>query len=100
MFPELRPYLEAVFDAAERTGTALEINCHLDRLDVSSDVMFLAREREVVFVVSTDSHDTRELANTRWGVANARRGWVERDRVANTWPADRFLEWAASKRRG
>jgi len=90
--------LEAVFDAAERTGTALEINCHLDRLDVSSDMLFSARERRVLFVISTDAHHTSELANTRWGAANGRRGWVERDRVVNTWPADRFRAWVEAKR--
>jgi DNA polymerase (family 10) len=90
----------AVFDAAERTGTAIEINCHLDRLDASSEVLYLAREREVLFCISTDAHHTTELGNTRWGVANARRGWVERDRVVNTWPRDRFLSWVEAKRKG
>jgi hypothetical protein len=31
-------------------------------------------------------------------VLNAQRGWVDKGRVVNTWPADRFLEWAASQR--
>jgi DNA polymerase (family 10) len=92
--------LEAVFDAAERTGTALEVNCHLDRLDLSADALYLAREREVLFSIDTDAHDAAELDNLRWGVRTARRGWVERDRVVNTWPVGRFLEWVGAKRSG
>jgi DNA polymerase (family 10) len=85
--------LEAVLAAAEETGTALEINCHLDRLDVSGEVLRALRGGEVLLLIDTDAHDARELGNTTWGVRHARRGWVEPGRVANTWPRARFLEW-------
>lgn len=91
--------LDAVFSAAERTGAAIEINCNLDRLDASADVLYAARDRDVLFLVSTDAHHSDSLAATRWGVRNARRGWVDPARVVNTWPADRFLDWVAEKRR-
>ncbi|HSF86036.1 MAG TPA: DNA polymerase/3'-5' exonuclease PolX [Acidimicrobiia bacterium] len=91
----------AVVDAAVATGTALEINSHLDRLDVPADELRSIRNRaEVRFIVSTDSHHTREYGNLRWGVMNARRGWVDKARVANTLPAAQFVEWAARKRNG
>jgi DNA polymerase (family 10) len=90
--------VDAVLTAAETTGCAIEINCHLDRLDAPPELLRRARGSGVVFVISTDAHDTRELGNTIWGVRAARRGWVERERVANTWPAERFLAWAAAKR--
>lgn len=98
-----RPGIEldasAVFEAAAATGTALEINSHLDRLDVPADMLRVGRSVEgVVFTISTDSHHVREYANLRWGVHTARRGWVDVASVANTWPTDRFLEWAAIKR--
>ena len=86
--------VDAVLAAAEETGTALEINCHLDRLDVSDEVLRAVRGREVLLLIDTDAHDVRELGNTAWGVRHARRGWVGPDRVANTWPRERFLEWA------
>jgi DNA polymerase (family 10) len=91
--------VDAVLAAAEETGCAIEVNCHLDRLDAPPDLLRRGRGRDVVFVISTDAHDTRELGNVVWGVRAARRGWVERDRVANAWPAERFLSWAAAKRR-
>ncbi|RPI23151.1 MAG: PHP domain-containing protein, partial [Actinobacteria bacterium] len=91
--------VDAIFDAAAATGTALEINCHLDRLDVPADLLLRARERDdLVFVISTDSHHTTEFDNLRWGVLDAQRGWVEAVRVANTWPKKRFLTWAARNR--
>lgn len=90
--------IEAVLAAAEETGTALEINCHLDRLDASVEVLRAARGREVVFLINTDAHDTRELGNTAWGVRHALRGWVAPGRVANTWPRERFLGWVAGRR--
>lgn len=89
----------AVVEAAVATGTALEINCHLDRLDVPADLLRSVRHRDDLrFVISTDSHHVREFANVRWGVANARRGWVDMARVVNTLPVDGFLAWAARKR--
>jgi len=85
--------LEAVLAAAEETETALEINCHLDRLDISGEVLQAIRGREVLLLIDTDAHEARELGNTAWGVRHARRGWVEPGRVANTWPRERFLRW-------
>ncbi len=97
--PGIELDLDAVFAAALRTGTALEINSHLDRLDVPSDMLFLARGlQDLVFVISTDAHHTTELDNARWGVLNAARGWVDSERVANTWDTTRFLEWSRSKK--
>jgi DNA polymerase (family X) len=91
--------VDAVLTAAEETGCGIEINCHLDRLDAPAEILRLARGRDVTFVISTDSHDSRELTNTTAGVRLARRGWVEKARVANTWERDRFLDWVARKRR-
>jgi len=94
--PGIELDVDAVFDAAEAAGTALEINAHLDRLDVPSDLLRLARERlGLRFVISTDSHQVDEYDNLQWGVANARRGWVEATRVVNTLPPSEFLAWAA-----
>ena len=98
--PGIEIDVDAVLEAAAATGTAIEINCHLDRLDAPAEVLRRSRSfPDVRFVVSTDAHHTSELANVRWGVRQARRGAVDKARVANTWPRDRFLAWAATKRR-
>ncbi len=97
--PGIEVDFDAILDAAASTGTALEINSHLDRLDVPADLIRRARDRDDVrWVISTDSHHTAEFANIRWGVANARRGWVTAERVVNTLPVEQFLEWAGRKR--
>jgi DNA polymerase (family 10) len=89
----------AIFEAAADTGTALEINGHLRRLDVPSELLLRARDiAGLRFVISTDSHHTSEYENLRWGVANARRGWVTRDKVINSLPLNDFLAFVAGKR--
>ncbi len=96
--PGIELNVASVLDAAEETGCALEINCHLDRLDAPAEVLRLARGRDIFFVISTDAHDAAELSNSKWGVSLSRRGWVDKERIANTWPRDRFLSWVAAKR--
>ena len=91
--------LDAVLDAAAESATALEINCHLDRLDLPSDLLRRASGRsDVSFLISTDAHHTREFDHLQWGIANARRGWVAKRQIANTWSKDRFLKWAGRSR--
>lgn len=97
--PGIELDLDAVFAAAELSRTALEINSFLDRLDLPSDMIRRARDRDVLFVVDTDSHRVDELAQIQWGVQNAVRGWVRAPQVANTWAAHDFLSWAAERRR-
>jgi DNA polymerase (family 10) len=92
--PGIRLDLDAVLDACHDTGTALEVNCHLDRLDAPADVLREAAARDVLVVISTDAHRIGDLDNHRWGVRQARRGRVPRALVANTWPVQRFLDWA------
>ena len=90
--------IDAVLRKAALTNTAIEINAALGRLDASSEVLLRARGLDVTFVISTDSHHTRELERMEWGVLQATRGWVEPHRIANTWPRERFLEWLRSRR--
>jgi DNA polymerase (family 10) len=95
--PGIELDFDAILDAAAATGTALEINSHIDRLDVPADLLIRARNRrDVFYTISTDSHDITEFIKSRWGVQNARRGWVERSQVVNTWATADFLSWVAS----
>jgi DNA polymerase (family 10) len=90
--------IDAVLKKAVETGTAIEINAALGRLDASSEVLYRARDLDVTFVVSTDAHHTRELARMEWGALQATRGWVDSSRIANTWPREKFLEWVRKRR--
>ncbi|MDJ0848402.1 MAG: DNA polymerase/3'-5' exonuclease PolX [Myxococcota bacterium] len=90
--------VEAVLRAAAETGTAIEINSALPRLDASWEVLRKARDLPVTFVVSSDAHHTDELTRLQWGAKQAQRGWVDPERVANTWPAERFLGWVRERK--
>lgn len=91
--------VDAVIEAAMETGTALEINCHLRRLDIAPEVARRAVAAGAHLVISTDAHTIGELDQMQWGVLNAQRGWVDKSRVVNTWPVDRFLAWVDAKRK-
>jgi DNA polymerase (family X) len=78
--------LEAVFAAAARTGTMLEINGNPDRRDLSDVNARAAARAGVQIVIDSDAHRVRTLENMRWGVASARRGWLTAGDVANTRP--------------
>ena len=91
--------VDAVLDALVETGVALEINSALPRLDAAAPVLRAAVAKGVTFVVGTDSHHVREMSrNAPFGARQAQRGWVPRDRVANTWGADRFGAWLDRQR--
>jgi DNA polymerase (family 10) len=89
--------LDAIFDAAEATGTALEVNGGLPRLDMSVEALRRARQRDVTFVLTSDAHRAEELARVRFATLNAERAWIDPDRVANAWPAERLLAWTKEK---
>ncbi len=76
--------LDAVFAAAARTGTMLEINANPDRRDLSDIHARAAARAGVLILIDSDAHRTRTLQNMRWGVATARRAWLTREQVANT----------------
>jgi len=90
--------LDAVFAAAEATGTALEINGALPRLDLSVDALRRARPRRVTFVLTSDAHHARELERVRYAARNAERAWIPPERVANAWPAERLAAWVDAGR--
>jgi DNA polymerase (family X) len=91
--------VDAVFGAAAATGVALEINCKVDRLDLSDSLARLARDRGIRLVVSTDAHSVAGLGNQRWGVQVARRAWVRPEDVLNTRPLDEMRTLLRRNRR-
>jgi DNA polymerase (family 10) len=78
--------LNAVFVAAARTATMLEINANPDRRDLSDVNARAAARAGVSILIDSDAHRTGTLTNMRWGVATARRAWLTREDVLNTRP--------------
>ena len=80
--------IEKIVDAAKERGCFLEVNASPSRLDLNDIHCRLAKERGVKMTISTDAHATMQLQQIRYGLDQARRGWLEKDDVLNTrtWP--------------
>jgi DNA polymerase (family 10) len=76
--------MEEVVKAAQRNGCILEVNAHPDRLDLNDVHCKMAKDMGVKVVVSTDTHRAGDLDYMRFGVGQARRGWLEANDVVNT----------------
>jgi len=76
--------LERIIQAARERGVFLEINSHPQRLDLSDIYAKLAKDLGVKLAISTDAHNTADYANIRYGISQARRGWLEAEDVINT----------------
>jgi DNA polymerase (family X) len=85
--------VEAVVEAAARTGTMLEINGNPNRRDLSEHHARLAKEAGAAIVLNTDAHGVDTLANIAYAVATARRAWLTPADIANTrdWPGFKKL---------
>src|SRR5919204_3327036 len=97
--PPIEFDLDEVFQAAARTGTALEVNSFPDRLDLRDEHVMWARRHGVKFAVDTDSHSTVHLPFMRFGVGTAQRGWLTRDDVINAWPLGKLQRFLKKGRR-
>lgn len=85
--------LEAVFKAAAKHHTALEINAMPTRLDLKDTHISQARAMGVKLVISTDAHQARHLDYMRFGVGTARRGWCRAEDILNTYSLNKFIAW-------
>lgn len=85
--------LDRVLETAQRTGTALEINASPDRLDLRDVHARLAGERDLLVVINTDAHSIGNMGDIIFGVWVARRAWLEKRQVLNTFDLDQLLAW-------
>ena len=85
--------LEEVLHAAKEHHVAVELNAHPERLDLSDVQVFRARELGVTVVINTDAHSPGGLRFMRYGVEQARRGWLERKNVLNTKTLAQLRKW-------
>ncbi|MCH2470111.1 MAG: DNA polymerase/3'-5' exonuclease PolX [Gemmatimonadetes bacterium] len=85
--------VEAVLEAAADLSVAVELNANPNRLDFSDVHVHRAKELAVPVVISTDAHSPRGLADMRFGVDQARRGWLEASDVLNTRSVEEMMGW-------
>jgi DNA polymerase (family 10) len=90
--------VESVLEAAADLSVAVELNAHPNRLDLNDVHVHRAKELGVPVAVSTDAHSTRGLADMRFGVDQARRGWLEAADVLNARPWAELKAWLDRRR--
>ena len=85
-----------IFAAAAATGTLLEIDGSRPPARPRPGACAARCGRRLPLTIDSDAHRTEELAGIEWGVAQARRAWVEPGSVANTWSREELLAWVAA----
>ncbi|MCC6790052.1 MAG: histidinol-phosphatase [Thermomicrobiales bacterium] len=86
----------ALYALAAARGVALEINADPARLDLNGGHAREAIEAGCYLAINCDAHSSKGFGNLDNGIMVARRGFVPRDRVLNTWPIEHLREWLAS----
>jgi DNA polymerase (family 10) len=76
--------LERLLSAAKERGCFMELDSQPDRLDLADIYCKLAKDMGVKLAINTDAHSIRDLAFMRYGIDQARRGWLEASDVLNT----------------
>ena len=84
---------DKILRAAKETGTILEINSFPERLDLNDQNIRRAKEVGVKMVINTDSHHKDRLRFIEFGIAQARRGWAEKEDIINTQPLEKLLKF-------
>ncbi|MFK0295315.1 DNA polymerase/3'-5' exonuclease PolX [Streptomyces sp. NPDC090442] len=97
--PGIDADFDAVFEACARTGTALEINAHPERLDLCDEDILRAKRHGVKFAVNSDAHATTHLPYLRYGIGTAQRGWLTKDDIINAWPLTKLRRFLRAGRR-
>ncbi len=84
---------EELFKCAKKTGTVLEINAYLNRLDLNDVHIKKAIEAGVKLSIGTDSHSKNQLHNIELGVAQARRGWAKKKDIINIMSYEELIDF-------
>ena len=86
--------VDELFKAAQETGTILELNANPHRLDLNDRLLKKAKEEfGIKFTINTDAHSTGDYDLIIYGIATARRGWLEKEDVINSYSLDQLKTW-------
>jgi len=84
---------DKILRVTKETGTILEINSYPERLDLNAENIRRAKEAGVKMVIDTDSHHKDQMRFIEFGIAQARRGWAEKEDIINTQPLEKLLQF-------
>ena len=91
--PEYALNLEAIIEAAIANKVALEINASPSRLDLSPEIVKHAREKGAMISINTDAHSVENLDRMWLGINVAKRSWLNKENVINTFTLNEFKKW-------
>ncbi len=83
---------DKIFAVAKETNTQFEVNSFSQRLDLNGLNCRRAKEMGVKLSINTDAHLTEQLDAIKFGISMARRGWLTKEDVINTFPVERLLK--------
>jgi len=86
----IAPDWDKIFDFCQKNNKILEINSNPNRLDLPDALVHQSLKYGVKYVINTDAHDVNQLNFMSYGVAVARRGWLESKNIINTLPWDKL----------
>ncbi|MHA2352525.1 MAG: DNA polymerase/3'-5' exonuclease PolX [Candidatus Thorarchaeota archaeon] len=84
--------LERVFETARKHNVIMELNAYPQRLDLNAGNLRAATKMGLKIAINTDAHRISELDNMRFGIFQARRGWLTPDDVINTYPLKKLMK--------
>ncbi|WPZ17623.1 DNA polymerase/3'-5' exonuclease PolX [Geobacillus subterraneus] len=90
--------IERLIELAAKTKTVLELNANPNRLDLSAAYVKKAEEAGAYIAINTDAHHLDMLDDMAIGVATARKGWIKKETVINTWPLEKLQQFLREKR--
>ncbi|SIR53826.1 DNA polymerase/3'-5' exonuclease PolX [Halanaerobium kushneri] len=89
--------LEKVIKIAAENGTALEINASPQRLDLNAEWARKVKKAGGKISINTDAHHYKEYSDMEFGIVTARRGWLEKEDVINTFSSEQLLDFLKQK---
>jgi histidinol phosphatase-like PHP family hydrolase len=96
--PGVTAQWDIVFEAAAKTGVAIELDGDPARQDVDFALARKAVDAGCLFALDSDAHSPPELSNAEIAIAHARLAGIPTDRVINCWPVQRLLDWLDERR--
>jgi len=93
---EMQFDMNKIIDACVKNNVCLEINSNPLRLDLTDKYVRIAKEKGAKFVINTDSHDISDMDFMKYGVGIARRGWLTKKDVINSYSLDSLTKYFKS----
>lgn len=89
---------DAILEAAQESGVALEINASPTRLDLNDIYTRRAIEMGIPIMINTDAHSAADFETLRFGVSVARRAWADPENIVNAWDPEKIKDWLGKRK--